>query len=165
MLWLIIFGAIGVILGAIYFGRELGGFEGVFLGILSGVMFGLVAGLLANVVAIPFMGGNDVVESQDLQSMATSSGISGTFFLGIGTVDSTPEYHYFVKTANGGFEEKSTETEYATVYETDGTPHVDVTWTDSSNEWLGLFSTKLKDEHYNFYVPKGSVVQTYTLKP
>lgn len=164
MLWFIIFGTIGIVVAGIFFIREMGGY-GVVPGILIGAIAGMVIGVLANVIALPFMGATRHVEAHDLQSIGAASGISGSFFLGIGTVDSTTEYHYFVKTADGGFQEKSIETDYATVYETDETPHLDITWDDPSNQWLGIFAAHMSDEHYNFYVPRGSVVQNYTLKP
>lgn len=162
MLWLIIFGAIGFALGA-WLGFD-DGIVAVFTGAL-GALLGVVLAFAPNgICAIWVHSKWERVNTQQLQSIATGDKISGRFFLGSGVINDELVYNYFVKTPAGSYYETYAPVNESTVYETDGQPRVETWRSTSENIWLNIFADN-GGEAYEFYVPNGSVVQTYTLKP
>lgn len=171
MLWFIIFGVLGFILAfaasAIADKKEsyqMGyGFH-TFIGVV-GACGGAIIAVIANFVACIWIHPVWYKAGEwDLQSIGTSSQTHGSFFLGIGQVDSYPTYNYFAKVGPHDYQEEWAYTDNSTVHESDSTPHVEYWKEKSPNNWLGLFADG-SDESYEFYVPSGSVVKTYELKP
>jgi hypothetical protein len=166
VLWFILLPALALIGAAVLY------FKGYGAG-ATGAAFGgvLLGGFIALMINFMCAIGSDNYYvkgySVPLQSIGSGSSIHGAFFLGIGTVDGTTEYHYYAKQEDGGFYEASVPTDRASVYEIDGEPHVDVMYSKEKNyPWLTVLQPSHEyHDYYNFYVPKGSVVQTYTLKP
>jgi hypothetical protein len=167
MLWFILFGLIATVWVCYFAIPDLGVIGGTVVGLLMGACLGLALGLLGNLFGSIWWTEHYIApKTVSLQSMAADSSLHGAFFLGIGRVDDVMEYHYFARQADGGFYEASAPVEDSTVYESAGNPHVEISRTAIDNIWMNaLGSLDGKYPHYKFYVPKGSVVQTYTLKP
>lgn len=164
MLWFIIFPVLFFLGIVLFLWKEMGK-SSLFFGVIFGVIGGFF-GLIANIACSGPIGFHYTkYDSIELQSLGTNSEIHGSFFLGIGGVGERTAYHYYAKTEDGGFYEDSVSTSRATVYETDGVPHVEILRRESNNDlWLISPDNEYRDR-YAFYVPRGSVVQTYTLKP
>lgn len=165
MLWLIILPVLAALFALVKFRKS--DSETRFGMTVAFVALGAIAAVIVNTVAIWTWGHTTWVRTDNvpLQSMAADSTIHGSFFLASGTIDGETVYHYFARQGDGGYYEASVPTYEATVYETDGPPHLE-RWEDrSANWWTAIFNGSRDNVDYAFYVPKGSVVQTYTLKP
>lgn len=116
----------------------------------------------------------------EVYSIGLHSGIHGDFMLGCGTVKDEPVYYFYTR-ENEGFTLKHVSAEKATIVETDSIrPQIkylaeEFTGERTAFKWL-MFGThdekwrvKGGGEYWNkgiiIYVPKGSVIQSYTLVP
>lgn len=103
------------------------------------------------------------IEQTELSALSSSSEVSGSFFLGSGSIDDKPVYSYILKNEDGGLELKTISTSSVIVYEVENmavgymerayiTPESD-TWTYFSDQ-----------DKTRFYVPAGSVqTQEYSV--
>lgn len=168
MLWFIIFGIIGALVMGILFWNIDGVEHDVpftTFGVLLGAALGAIAAVVANFIACFWI--HPVwykADQWDLQSIGTGQQTHGAFFLGIGSIDGYQVYNYFAKVGPNDYQEAQAYTDDSTIHESTGTPHVEYWKQKSPNTWLGLFADGTH-ESYEFYVPRGSVKQTYVLKP
>lgn len=92
-----------------------------------------------------------------IAAMSNNSQISGSFFLGSGTIGETAYYVYMVRSANGGLTMERTDASICTIYETNEAARVElVRW--KSNKW-----PYVQELHYNIYVPEGSIWYGYEI--
>jgi len=95
-----------------------------------------------------------------IANLSDGSGVSGSFFLGIGSVDSKPVYMYYTD-KNGVFELHQLEARRAYVTYTDGRPQVVIHTDRSTNKWISVVPGW--DYTYEFQVPRGSVRANFNL--
>lgn len=155
---------IGLITGYDLEERVFGAFAGAFGGLFAGAFAALMIGTFiytdtkyVEVGQVP------------LVSMADGAGIHGHFFLGSGSVDSSPTYTWYEKSGDNSYFRQDVDADVATIhYLTDKrAPYYIVSkevdaeggffkkWGFNTNEGYGKV--------YDFYVPKGSIVQSYVL--
>lgn len=135
-----------------------------------GLFVGGILALIANGIVTGTQGKHWVVSgTENLQSIRTSQDTHGSFFLGSGSFESEPAYYFFVKTSDGGYIEKHVPADEAKVFESNMTPHVEYLEKRnlSKNTDWNIFAGNNDgwNYYYNFYVPPGSVIQTYKLTP
>ena len=104
-----------------------------------------------------------LVKSTEIVAIADGSGVSGSFFLGSGTVNDVQYYFYYQKEGDG-FVQRKVDVSRAVVYEIDKdivVPNVSLIKDTpvKKNRWVlaGGAST------YKIYVPKGSITTAFNL--
>jgi hypothetical protein len=134
----------------------------------------LLTALLATFCTLPVYGiaMDDTRFSQNLQALNDSTSTHGSFFLGSGTVDSYPAYYYYERRDDGSFYQWQVYAANASIVETSGTPHVERVCQDnySFGHWIiwplpmsEYDHTCSPDDEAIFYVPQGSVTNTFNL--
>lgn len=169
MILLIILIIIGAIIGAM---DDFDPGAAAFFGAVFGAILAFVVGI---VIGIAAYGGTHWKEpvTTPLVSLADGSDIHGRFagglFLSTGYVDSSPSYTWYEKTDENSYERKDVEASSATIHyllDTDRAPYYtyreEVTDHGFWNAW-GWNMEHAYGYHYDFYVPKGSIVQSYRL--
>lgn len=125
-----------------------------FLGLLPSFLIGGMLSLL-------ILGGApmECKYTENMVALKDNTSISGSFFLGCGNIDSEMTYVYAVET-DKGIVTKTIEKDRYDVYikYTDGQPYVEY-WDGEDDPW------RLPSEsaYYVFYVPEGSVINTYEI--
>lgn len=137
-----------------------GGADAFCLFIVGMVTF--IGGMIMNAIIQTAVTGThyEVSQTYELHTLHDSSGTTGSFFLGSGTIDSKPVFMYYEKQGDSYFL-RHADADFATVIESTSTPHVDKLVERANNKWWGLAFGA--GHSVNFYVPKGSVVSNYTL--
>lgn len=113
------------------------------------------------------------VETEQLQALSVDKSLNGSFFLGSGTVDEEPVFYYYQKNEDGSFFLDYAYAEDVTIVEDSGPPRYDQTchallqfWPGDYQPWhAGDISDQAAqcDRKATFYVPEGSVTQSYNL--
>ena len=120
----------------------------------------------------------NTVYTENIYSIGVNSSVSGHFMLGAGSVDGYPTYRYFVK-RNGAYQLNEIKAEQTLIFEEEtGSPRVvniQSTYYTGSTSWFkkAVFgdnedwrvSYNNKHIKYHIYLPKGSIIQTYELRP
>ena len=154
---------IGLIVGTIYWSGEYYPYSylvylcpWLFVGLLVGASIALLFGVGAQTE-------ERVVQSSEIVAIADGSGVSGSFFLGSGTVNDVQYYFYYQKEGDG-FVQRKVDVSRAVVYEVDKdivVPNVSLIKDTpvKKNRWVlaGGPST------YKIYVPKGSITTAFNL--
>lgn len=102
-----------------------------------------------------------------IYSMKNSQSVSGSFFLGSGSIRGTDNYFYFAKDEHGGMHKFSAEAWCSSIFEQDKeqTPCIrEIDIKRKAPDWIGfLFNGATMHERmrYEFYVPKGTIVETF----
>lgn len=132
-------------------------------GILGTIVAGFIVWLLLQTIITvafyptdgPHTVRTDIVQT-DLKALSTSSTVTGSFFLGSGSVSGSPAYTYISTTNDGGFELKSIKTSQVIVYEIPSTESAYMETSHSSPD-TNLWSIFYNPAKTRFYVPVGSV--------
>jgi hypothetical protein len=104
-----------------------------------------------------------------LVSVADGSDTHGDFFLGSGSVDSSPAYIWYERSNANSYVRKDVDASEATIhYVAKGTaPYYTVTENKPDHGFVNSWGFNMDDyvdgERYDFYVPRGSIVQSYRL--
>lgn len=104
-----------------------------------------------------------------LVSLADGSDIHGIFFLGTGTVDSSPSFTWYQRDSANSYVRKDVDASISTIhYLSSGRPYYIVrTKTIGGGFWrtwgFNPNNHSSEDDHYDFYVPRGSIIQSYRL--
>lgn len=157
-----------IVLGALFGWLEDESFAGLFSGAAGGAILGFVAALVVGAFAY---GGysTDRVHVQ-LQNLVDNDQTHGSFFLGSGTIDDVPSYSWYERTANNSFERRDADAAEGTVhYLTDRSQrpyYVKVVKRPQGRlirTWGLRTSTEPYVDHYDFYIPRGSITNEYKL--
>lgn len=116
----------------------------------------LGAGILGTMAIIAMFMPKHVsaVYQTNLQAISTSSGTTGSFFLGTGSIDSTLYYVYYAKSADGSFRMDKIEADSVSIVESGSQEPALIRTCYSPPEWW------MKGCHKNTYriiVPPGSI--------
>lgn len=138
---------------------------------LGGLIIGAVSGFLVTLILSLFVKHDRVpvkVDRVDIHAMSDGSSLSGSFFLGSGSIDGREYYYYYETLDNGGFKQRKVPVDIAIIFE-----HADI-----ENGRVEMFNTVLPDDHwavgwafrgcncandlnlyklYEFHIPKGSI--------
>ena len=163
------------IIGGFLFGCIVGG--DFFIGLLSSILGFLMAALISILVCgliIPIAadaaGATHSVEKVDvtpLYALKDSSNITGSFFLGTGSVDETDYYHYIVKEEGKGYiVEKLVVNDYVYLdyLNSENCEYDEPCLVYYHDEWdnkvLRFFAWSPINWH-TFYIPEGSIIENY----
>lgn len=97
--------------------------------------------------------------THQLVSIQDGAGESGQFFLGTGSKNDLPVFYFYQKN-NDSYRLMRVSADDSVV-KVDSDPRRMVCSPSSSNKWLSIFSPGL--DHNTFYVPEGSIVNSFNL--
>lgn len=172
MTTLIICIVVGALLGVVVGWEEEDGplglhwvFPGAFWGAVVGFIIALVVGLIA------YTGTHwEQTQRTPLISVADGSTVHGSFFLGSGSIDGSPSFTWYERHGENSYVREQTDSEYATIHyiEKGITPFYTLRETKPDEgfwdpAWGLAWAANDGDYHYDFYVPRGSIVQSYRL--
>jgi hypothetical protein len=169
MIFFWIFGSIAAVIWIFFLIRELRGREwdeAGFVGTVGAVIAlgaTMIASLLIQLVLSGIVGSHFVHNyDSDLLNIRDGSGISGSFFLGSGVVDSKPVFQFYKKNADGTASLIQEDADNCVVIQGDVDPHVEYMREVSNNNfWVADWLTD--DYRVKIYVPTGSIVTNYKL--
>lgn len=105
-----------------------------------------------------------------IYSLKNSEGVSGSFFLGSGNIDSVSKYTYFIKNKDESKEKKSIESEGTKIYEDEEyEPYIKIKECKSGYEFSfikGWWSEKEACDFYKIreiHVPKNTIIMEYKI--
>lgn len=146
----------------------------IFISVVLTVAAVILSGLLAVGIATWIGSMSDQVWEKGwhgkLASLRNSDGIQGSFaggmFLMAGGVGSTEMYYYYEDKGDGKYKpHKWSVDQYTTVYEEDRKDgEVQQFETSFKHQWVSAFAFPPNDYRMDFHIPKGSLVQQYSLK-
>ena len=105
-------------------------------------------------------------------SARNNSELSGSFFLGCGSINTEEYYVYFKQYKDGGVKRGMTVTYLCTIYEkNDVEPKIEWTEVDKKCHWLGRFGFNWADIQkdcrkgdYRLIVPEGTIIEKFEIK-
>lgn len=146
------------------------GLLGSVAGCLSAVLISmLVCGLLIPIIADAAGATHSIekVEVTPLYALKDNSNLSGTFFLGSGSVDETDYYYYIIKEEGKGYcvQKKAinnyTYLDYLSSEDCEyDEPCLAYYYDEWDNKILRFFAWSPENWH-TFYVPEGSIIENY----
>lgn len=131
--------------------------------------------IIYGVIGIAVIEGYNKTDEEDagwtnIYSMRSSQSISGSFFLGCGQFGEKENYVYFSKDQNGGMRRSSVPVNSSSIYQQDKskTPCVHIIKIrKKAPDWLGYGFRRHNmphSERYEFFVPEGTVVETFKVE-
>lgn len=163
----IIFVGVFILIGTVLILKDRDGYFGapwllisVFIAI--GCVFSLIVSMFISIFS-----GVPQTNTINLAALADGGNTSGSFFLGIGTVKDRQVFSFYTNTA-GVYRLEQVDAQDAVVLESTGQPHVEVHCTNRFNKNWNIVANNNKtcpfrSSTFKFYVPKGSVVNQFTL--
>lgn len=102
-------------------------------------------------------------KTQQLRALGNANGLEGrSYFLGGGYVKDKRVLNFITNNEGGAIKVERADAEDSVIYEDSTAASVKVTHVDYVNGWIAPFP--LGDSHkYEFHIPAGSVVESYTL--
>lgn len=144
--------------------------EGVLFGFLALLISGAVAGLILLAVGSWWMKPyvlDQRTDSYDLKALSNSETIEGQFrgglFVSSGYVDGKQIFTY-IQSEGDGYVLRQFDAGDAIVYQGDYDPEIKVTTYRWGNPWIFPFD-RGETQSAEFYVPEGSVANTYEVTP
>ena len=138
-----------------------------YLVILMSMLFGLLGvfagGAVSALLVAPFVGSPPPeIQKYSLNAIQDGKGPSGRFFLGSGIVNEEASFTYYKQTAEDTYVLDTVPASDTTIVETTSSidPYVEVQQTPDVSFWTLEWDTY---PDYVFYVPEGSVQQSYVL--
>ena len=133
----------------------------LFFGILYGLFLGLIFGLITS-----FFLPNDtkpVVTTYQIECLQDNSNVSGSFFIGCGSVNNRMKYTYYYDCGDSTYVLEQIDVDDVKIKYTNEKPYVDKIKYKQTDNWINLFSFELRNPTYIIYVPKGSIMNNYNL--
>lgn len=144
--------------------------DGVFNGIITFIISGLVSALIMMGVGSWWMKPyvlEEHTDSYDLKALSTSETVEGQFrgnlFVSSGYVEGKQVFTY-IQSEGNGFVLRKFDAEDAIVYQGDYDPTIEVTTYRWGNPWFIPWD-RGTNQTAEFYVPEGSVANTYEVTP
>jgi len=151
----------------------------LFIGALVGIFIGGLITLLISMGCANCIGNEhyeETIETEYLAVFKDGKSVSGTFFLGCGSLNGRMSYTYYAKYDDGGFELKSVSPRYYRVYETDSTqnPRIERSiWKYKEGSWKwekwvwfahkSKPSDELRYKKDKIFVPTGTIKEEFKL--
>lgn len=162
MVTIIIFAVIGAVIGVIaVYGDEL---ELAILGALFGGIIGFAIGIII-ALAIPSKM-ETVIDTYYLEALQDNNNVSGSFFLGSGSINGEIKYVFYYET-DGGYRMEQLSYDKTLIKYTNETPKVEFYRQEQTDAFINKFSVRVRgcgcDSKNIIYVPKGTIKQNYNL--
>jgi hypothetical protein len=132
------------------------------------ILLSLVTGGLFGALGMVFIGTyfHDYGHSntREIVSLNNQSTLSGSFILGSGTISNREYYFMFAKNSEGGFYRYTVPSNRSTIFEIDGSDSRVETFSPVMGDTLKWFAFPIGPSNYNIYVPKGTVIQQFSVQ-
>lgn len=154
--------------GALYMGRALFGYFSDYLsGLIGGAFVGAMVSLASAVVISVVIPATPIFESNaPIKALKDGNTVSGSFFLGTGTVDGEIEYRFMSEEEDGGLRMNTVSADDAVIYDTTDAPRVETYTYEFKSRLVRLLfgpGPLLQDAEYRIYVPEGTVKYEYVV--
>lgn len=136
-------------------------FMGAFIGAILSAIVLFVTMLILSVTPTAYHLGSTQDEYK-LQALGTDSQINGRAYLLGGYVNESPVFSY-VRGEGNGFVLRWASADRSTIFEGHDDAHLIVTTAKWGNPWL--YPWEREGKAYDFYVPEGSVSNSFEVKP
>jgi hypothetical protein len=132
-------------------------FTSIFWGPIGGIVGGIVA------MSLPAQTEYKCVETRNIAALQDNSSISGSFFLGCGTIKEHIVYYSYVE-KNGTYKLEKFELNDVSIKFSDQRPRVEK-WRNVpiKGKIINLFAIDSWHSEYIFYVPQGTIKQNFNL--
>lgn len=132
-----------------------------FMQFLLGAIFGCIIGALVALI-LPAKE-QEIKYTHRLEALQDGNRVSGSFFLGCGTIDGKMQYVYYYESPDGyrmnqiGYDE-------VVIKYSDENPRIDIYKMEPiKGKFINLFAIDMLTERNVIYVPKGTIKQNFTL--
>lgn len=133
----------------------------LFACVLGAILSGIIGFLIS--LSLP---ADTIIESEykNLVSLQDANSVSGSFFLGCGSVNSKMKYTYYYESSNGMFRMGQVSYKYASITY-DSIPRMETKETKYTDSWVNWFAIdfECRNDKYIFHVPKGTIKNDYNL--
>ena len=164
MITIILLGIIGAIIGGRGWYKDFGLEREVFAFGFFGACFGSLFGLIISFAIPTEVLKEETPEIRQLVSLQDGSSVSGSFFLGCGSVEGTMKYTYYYEVEKDLF--KMGRIDYSkALIKYDSTAYLETFRYVQTDYWLNWFSIDIKQikPQYIFHVPEGTIKNNYNL--
>lgn len=129
----------------------------LFFGVWIGLFLGLITSFSLPTDTKP------VVTTYQIECLQDNNNVSGSFFIGCGSVNSRMKYTYYYDCGDSTYVLEQIDVDRATIKYTNDKPHIDKIKMVQTDNWINLFSNHCSLSKYIIYVPKGSIMNNYNL--
>lgn len=164
MIIFILGGILGASMGVVLIiGQD--GIGDIIAGVVFTVVFGafglLLGGGIASFIGYAFPQRAEPSDRYELVALRDNIGMSGSFFLGTGSIDQEITYFFYRKEGTGF---KADKVSNAVIFEDEETqPYVQKYDSEFKNSFWDIFVFPMKEYPTEIHIPKGSILQNYTL--
>lgn len=138
----------------------------LFLNIFLTIIMGMGGAFIGIIIAIALPTKHVTVEKvYELECLKDNSSISGDFFLGMGSVDSTMKYTFYYKTEDG-FKLKQLDVDSTIIKYSENTPRAICSYEKEVNvedAFINYFAIDFSFGKWVIEIPKGSITNSYKL--
>jgi hypothetical protein len=135
-------------------------FPAIMLGFCLGM---LLSGVLAFYISIFTIREPYVLQTNYIHSISYRDRIEGAFFLGTGSIKGV-DYYYFVRDTRFGNKIDRVPIRHAYIVETEGQPYMEIRTTIPKSNFMRTMFPNRGYDHYVFYVPPGTIIQSYRIE-
>lgn len=128
-----------------------------FFGFFAGFMLGIFVPIALPTESIP------VTKTYNIECLQDNSNVSGSFFIGCGSVNNEMKYSYYYDCGDSTYVLEQIDVDDVKIKYTNEKPHIDKIKYKQTDNWINLFSFELRNPTYIIYVPKGSIMNNYNL--
>lgn len=165
---IVIFTLFGALIGEEdYYGGERDRVAGAAVGFFVGLVLGFFVILFSGIVF--YNGTYTTTQTVKLESLVDGSDIRGSFFLGSGVINEVSVFTWYEQSEPGSYRQEQADADVSTVHFTTDAPHYVLTVKRrEEGSWFGKWGIRTDageglDWRYDFYVPKGTIKNNYTL--
>lgn len=171
LLWIIII-VVATLIGALvgsedYYGDDINHLRGAFFGSLTGAVLGFF--VIAITGFVVYSGTYTEQRTVKLESLVDGSDIRGSFFLGSGVINEVSVFTWYEQSEPGSYRQEQADADVSTVHFTTDAPHYVLTVKrHDDGPFIGKWGLRADagegvEWTYDFYVPKGTIKNNYTL--
>jgi hypothetical protein len=160
--WISVLVAVVVALLFIYT-DEAGVIGSVFCGAIAGTLLLMIAGAI--VVGITATLKPTIASTAPLKALATSKSVSGTFFLGSGSINGKRTINYITADGNRNYVREADASTAVVIEDSPTSPSIVELKECADNPWVmpWTFCRGIEGVKTEFHVPAGSVLSDYTV--
>lgn len=143
------------------YSTALGGFGmGMLLSVGVGLIFVLIIGLTSALFKPELEEHSQA--TYDLRAINTGSDISGTFYLGAGSIEGYRTLDFIMQYDNGSNRVAEARADKSLIWEDSKNPTVTIHQLDGEAWWIAPFPI-VSDVEYTFHIPEGSILESTSI--
>lgn len=130
----------------------------IFPGLLIGFIFGIIVPIILPTESILVK-----TSSNKIECLQDNNNVSGSFFVGCGSVNNSMKYTYYYDCGDSTFVMAQLDVENVKIKYTNERPYVEKFEYKKTDKWINSFSFELRRPKYIIHIPKGSIMNNYNL--